>query len=88
LKKLKKSAKFTTPLSKALDCIRNLIVAENRYSGKQRLAIFITLIWLSLIAFVSALDYNFNWAFFLGIGALPVAFIWGVVWVIAGFRKK
>lgn len=76
------------PMMLALDCIRSLTLAENRYSGKQRLAIFIALIWVSFIAFVSALDYNFNLAFFLGIGAFPVAFIWGIVWVVAGFRKK
>ncbi len=50
-------------------------MADNNLSGKQRLAIFFSLIWISLIGFAFALDYNFNWAFFLGIGVFPVAFI-------------
>jgi hypothetical protein len=32
-------------------------------------------------------SYN-NWGEFLGWGITPVAAIWGLIWVIQGFRKR
>jgi hypothetical protein len=39
------------------------------------------------IALLSASDPFFNWTFFWIAGVAPVALIWGVAWVAAGFRS-
>ncbi len=58
------------------------------FTGKQRLGIFLALIWVFLIGAGAADSYNFNWSFFIAAGVFPVAFISGVIWVVAGFRKN
>jgi len=63
-------------------------MSKTSFTGKQRLAIFFSLIWMSLIGFVAGSDPEFKWVFFLLIGVFPVALIWGVVWVVVGFRQK
>jgi len=58
------------------------------YSGKQRLAIFLSGTWVTLVGAISASEPSFNWAFFIAAGVFPVGFIWGITWVVAGFKAQ
>jgi hypothetical protein len=60
---------------------------NSSYTGKQRLAIFLSVIWVALITAISASDPTFNLIFFIVAGAFPVGFIWGLAWVIKGFKS-
>jgi len=64
------------------------MVVGKRFTGRQRLAAFVAVVWIAFAWLLSSFDYSFNWTFFIGAGVLPVGFIWGLVWVIAGFRQK
>ena len=52
-------------------------------SGHLRLAVFV--LWLALVVFVSVLDPVFRWQLLLAVG---VALVWGVAWVVAGYRNR
>jgi hypothetical protein len=54
----------------------------------KRLLIFLSLTWVFFWFTAVMTSYSFDWEVFLGFGVFPVAFIWGVVWVVAGFRQK
>lgn len=56
-----------------------------KISGKLRLAIFLSAVWLLLALFLAVTDSRFNLIIFLVAGVLPVAFVWGVIWVYRGF---
>jgi hypothetical protein len=57
-------------------------------SGPRRLAVFASAVWVTVVFFASVLDPVFRWEFLLAIGVAPVALLWGVVWVVAGFRPR
>jgi hypothetical protein len=56
------------------------------FSGRWRLAILASVVWLAAAAF-----WLKPWAgeltLFVGIGAAPVMVAWGAFWVIAGFKQ-
>jgi hypothetical protein len=56
-------------------------------SGKMRLAILASAIWLSLAAAFFT-PWRNGWEGFAYVGAGVVALAWGAVWVIRGFRKR
>jgi len=56
-------------------------------SGKMRLAILTSAIWLGLAAAYFQ-PWRNGWEIFACAGVGVVAVPWGVVWVIRGFRKR
>jgi hypothetical protein len=50
--------------------------------------VFASVAWVGGLAFLSALDPVFRWEFWIAVGVAPVAFAWGVAWVVAGFRRR
>ena len=52
-------------------------------SGHLRLAVFV--LWLALVVFVAVLDPVFRWQLLFAVG---VALVWGVAWVVAGYRNR
>ncbi len=67
-------------------------------TGPRRLAVFASLVWIAVIGFLSivhipafpvaALDFFFDWRFWLAIGVAPVALASGLSWFAAGFRRR
>jgi len=56
-------------------------------TGRMRLAIFASVIWL-LGSAVYFQPWRNDLATFFYYGLLPVALIWGLIWVVAGFRSR
>ena len=57
-------------------------------NGRKRLAVFLSAIWFLLIAFFLAVETPTDWlAVLLGVGILPLAALWGIAWVIRGFKQ-
>lgn len=56
-------------------------------SWQKRLAIVLSVVWLALIAAISR-SVSDGFTVFLVLGALPIAFCWGIAWVWSGFRKQ
>ena len=58
-------------------------------TGKQRLGILLSFIWLSLVAMWASLGWaGFEWGVFYMLGIFPLAVLWGIFWVRGGLRKK
>ena len=58
-------------------------------SGPRRLALFVSAVWIVGVFFLSvANEFPRPWSFSLVFGVTPVALVWGVVWVVAGFRSR
>ena len=55
-------------------------------SGKMRLALLATVVW-PLAAAAIYRPWLQDSTPFLLIGILPIVLMWGIVWVVAGFRK-
>ena len=53
-------------------------------SGLRRLSIFLSALWLCAFLVLGALDDKVIGS--LMIGSVPLGFIWGVWWVVRGFR--
>jgi hypothetical protein len=62
------------------------ITAGFRLSGRQRLAVLATLIWLAFWA-VYYEPWGKDWKLFAYIGAGPVLITWGLWWTMAGRRR-
>ncbi len=61
----------------------------DRLTGKQRLGILLSFIWLSLVAMWASLGAaGFEWGAFYMLGVFPIAVVWGIFWVSGGLRKK
>jgi len=58
-----------------------------KLSGRWRLAILASVVWLAATA-LWLQPWVGNQNLFVGLGAAPVIVGWGVVWVMAGFRKR
>ena len=58
-------------------------VLMKRLSGKIRLAILVSVIWV-VFWWISPLS---EFRYFFIIGVYPLALIWGVWWVVLGFKK-
>jgi hypothetical protein len=56
-------------------------------SGRMRLAVVISVLWL-LGAAVYIQPWRSDTSAFFFYGLLPVALFWGLVWVAAGFRAR
>ncbi|MCP3951428.1 MAG: hypothetical protein GY697_04325 [Desulfobacterales bacterium] len=56
-------------------------------SGRQRLAVFVSIIWIAFWA-VNYEPWQTEWKRFAYIGAGPVLIGWGVFWALKGFRRK
>jgi len=56
-------------------------------SGPRRLAVLVSCVWISVFLLLSLTDDQFPLIFFLSTGVAPVGLLWGIVWVIAGFRR-
>ena len=56
-------------------------------SGFRRLAIFLSALWVVSWFLAYRADSVFKWFGFLALGVAPVALVWAVVWVVAGFRS-
>jgi len=61
-----------------------------KLSGKKRLFIFLSCVWILFVA-IEAIEestpFIFQWGDFLSIGIFPVIIIWGIYWVISGFKR-
>lgn len=57
------------------------------FTGRQRLAILLSVLWPAAIALYLS-PWRNGWQKFMVVGAGPVAVVWGAVWVIAGFRCR
>jgi len=57
-------------------------------SGRMRLAVFLSAIWLAVLLGVGilAMETPTEW-FLLIVFFLPLVALWGVAWVISGFKK-
>lgn len=55
-------------------------------SGRLRLAIFVSILWIAGAALFFQ-PWKDNLSLFLCIGTGPVFLGWGLIWVIAGYRK-
>ena len=58
-----------------------------KISGRWRLAILASVIWLAAMA-LWLKPWTDNQTLFVGIGAAPVIVGWGVWWVVSGFKQK
>ena len=58
-----------------------------KISGRWRLAILASVIWLAATV-LWLKPWLGNQTLFVGVGAAPVIVGWGVVWVMAGFRRR
>ena len=58
-----------------------------KISGRWRLAILASVIWLAAMA-LWLQPWAGNQTLFVGIGAAPVVVGWGVWWVVSGFKQK
>lgn len=58
-----------------------------RISGKMRLAIVLSLLWLALIAFVWH-PWQRDMLPFIYWGIGPVTTAWSIFWIVIGFRKQ
>jgi hypothetical protein len=68
---------------------RNAQMVDNNLTGKQRLGLLLSFIWLSLVAMWASLGWaGFEWGAFYFLGVFPIAVLWGIFWVRGGFRKK
>lgn len=57
-----------------------------KLNGWQRLAIFVSFLWL--VFFVLYLrPWNNGWRVFFYAGVIPVVLYWGIFWIFLGFRK-
>lgn len=56
-------------------------------SGRMRVAILASLLWPVLLAFFLK-PWNDHWVTFLYFAIGPVGLIWGIYWVVAGFKKN
>ena len=57
-------------------------------SGWKRLALLISVIWiLGVLAFIFDEYHRFKPNYFLGSGVLPVVILWGIYWVMQGFKR-
>jgi hypothetical protein len=57
-----------------------------RLSGRLRLAILVSVVWLAAIV-LWLRPWTGHQTLFVGIGAAPVIVGWGAYWVLAGFRQ-
>ena len=57
-----------------------------KVSGKMRIAILVSVIWPAAFAIIME-PWNDGVIRYICIGLAPVAFLWGVWWVIVGYRK-
>lgn len=55
----------------------------------KRIGIVLSALWLVII-YAGARDYNntLNMGDFAGFGVIPLTIIWGIYWIIAGFKNK
>jgi hypothetical protein len=58
-----------------------------KISGRWRLAILASVIWLAGTA-LWLQPWSGNHNLFVAVGAAPVIVGWGVVWVMAGFKRR
>jgi hypothetical protein len=56
-------------------------------SGKMRLAIFVSSIWLAVMAYFFP-PWQEKLSAFIYLGAGPVALAWGIIWVVTGYRNR
>lgn len=56
-------------------------------SWKTRLAIVLSVSWLAIAGAISASEPR-AFLTFLVIGVLPIGIVWGIAWVVAGFRSQ
>ena len=78
---------FYLPKRTADSRTEKFTVARWTFSGKIRLAILASVIWLAIAAYLLQPWQKTIYTFiYFGIG--PVALVWGIGWVIIGYRKQ
>ena len=58
-----------------------------RLTGRMRFAIVASLLWPAIVAFFLE-PWEGHWPLFFYVAAGPVALLWGIYWVLSGFRKE
>jgi hypothetical protein len=66
----------------------NVEVSLRPMSGRRRLAVFLSILWVVIVAASSKRGFHFHWHQFLFAGLAPIGFLWGVGWVVEGFRRR
>lgn len=59
----------------------------SKMSGWVRLAVMASILWPTIMAFFLK-PWNHHWPMFFYIAMGPVALLWGIFWVLSGFRKN
>ena len=60
---------------------------RSKVTGRMRMAILVSLCWPALIALFLE-PWKGRWPLFFYLAAGPVIFLWGIYWVVSGFRKE
>lgn len=58
-----------------------------RFTGRMRFAIMASLLWPAIAAFFLE-PWKGDWPLFFYVAVGPVALLWGIYWVLSGFKKK
>jgi hypothetical protein len=67
--------------------VSSIVKSGFALSGRQRLAIFASIIWLAFWA-VYYEPWQREWKLFIYIGASPLLISWGLWWTLRGRRRK
>ena len=73
---LRKPEPETRPLSRGL-----------KLTGWERLAILVSLLWLTFFTLYLK-PWNNEWPIFFYVGVGPLVLSWGIFWIFLGFKKK
>jgi len=58
----------------------------SKMTGWARMAVMASILWPTVMAFFIK-PWNNQWPMFFYVGMAPVMLLWGVFWVLSGFRK-
>ena len=58
-----------------------------RFTGRMRFAMVASLLWPAIAAFFLE-PWEGDWPLFFYVAVGPVALLWGIYWVLSGFKKK
>lgn len=66
--------------------MKSVFSLKEKMGGRKRLTVFVSIIW-SIFMAVYLEPWNNNALHFIYFGILPVAVVWGIAWVIDGYKK-
>ena len=73
----------------------SIISSISKLSGWYRILTLASVIWFLVILINTnpwtkhgSRGSSNNWDEFIGLGVLPIIVVWGIIWVIRGFKKN